>query len=155
MRQARHGGSKSKRRYVVLDEDISLSLRPLFGRKAKVVSIREFMKKAPDADVIEEALNREAVLVTNDSGLVAQYKRATRPTTEDACYPGLIHLGSEKELVQERMLRHILSKYVWNEVVEQDCLITVAVAGADKIVVSHEILCQHEGYERKPVVRRQ
>lgn len=144
----------SKRRYFVLDEDISPSLERLFGRKASVVSVREFMKKAQDTDVIEEALRREAVLVTNDSGLVARYRHARRRTTEDACYPGLIHLGSEKELVQERMLKHILNKYVWNEVVEQDYLISVSVSGADKIDVAHESLCHHAGYERKPVLRR-
>jgi predicted nuclease of predicted toxin-antitoxin system len=143
----------SKRRYFVLDEDISLDLRPIFGRKAKVVSIREFMKAAPDADVIEEALKREAVLVTNDSGLVAQYRNASRRTKEDACYPGLIHLRSEKELVQARMLKQILRKYVWNEVIEQDCLVTVSVTGADNVTVRHESLCHHQGYERKPVVR--
>ncbi len=144
----------SKRRYFVLDEDISQSLGLLFGRKAKVVSIREFMKEAPDADVIEEALRREAVLVTNDSGLVAQYRRAKRRTREDACYPGLIHLGSEKELVQERMLKHILKKYVWNEVIEQDCLVTISVVRGGKLAVREESLCHHQGYERRPLIRR-
>ncbi len=43
----------SKRRYFVLDEDISLNLKPLFGRKADVVSIREIMPGANDEGVIE------------------------------------------------------------------------------------------------------
>ncbi len=149
----RHG-DMSKRRYFVLDEDISLGLKRLFGRKAKVVSIREFMKKAEDPDVIEEALNREAVLVTNDSGLVTHYRYAKRRTTEDACYPGLIHLGSEKELVQERMLKQVLKKYIWNEVIEQDCLVDVFLTEQNEVRSTHESLCHHDGYERKALTRR-
>jgi predicted nuclease of predicted toxin-antitoxin system len=143
----------SKRRFFVLDEDISPSLIPLFGRRAKVVSVRQFMVGAEDPDVIEEAYRREAVLVTNDAGLVRRYKQARRRKTEDACYPGLIHLLSAKELVQERMLRETLRKYVWNEVIEQDCLVAVSINEKGRVAVRHTGLCQHSGYHRGSLTR--
>jgi predicted nuclease of predicted toxin-antitoxin system len=108
----------SKRRYFLLDENLSLNLRPLFGRKADVVSMRELKPRARDEAVIEEAFRREAGLVTNDDGLVEKYKKARCRKTEDACYPGLIHLRSNLEEVQMRLLRRILRRFVWNEVIE-------------------------------------
>ncbi len=143
----------SKRRFFVLDEDISPSLIPLFGRRADAVSVRAFMEGAEDPDVIEESYRRESVLVTNDGGLVRRYRNAPRRKMEDACYPGLIYLGSAKELVQERMLREILKKYVWNEVIEQDCLVTVSINDLGRVAARHVSLCQHLGYERRRVTR--
>jgi hypothetical protein len=138
----------SKRRFFVLDEDIPTSLTPLFGRRAKVVSVRQFMEGAKDLDVIEEAYRRQAVLVTNDAGLVRRFKTARRRKTEDACYPGLIHLLSDKELVQERMLKETLRKYVWNEVIEQDCLVVVSINEKGRVAVRLTSLYQHSGYTR-------
>ena len=143
----------SKRRFFVLDEDISPNLIPLFGRRAKVVSVREFMDGAKDPDVIEEAYRRQAVLVTNDAGLVRRFKTAPRRKTEDACYPGLIHLGSDKELVQERMLKATLRKYIWNEVIEQDCLVSVSINEKGRVAMQHTSLCHHSGYQRGRLTR--
>lgn len=143
----------SKRRYFVLDEDISLNLKPMFGRKADVVSIREVMPGAPDESVIEEAFQREAVLVTNDDRLVDQYKGARRRRLEDACYPGLIHLRSNKEEVQKRLLNQILKRFVWNEVIEQDCLITAFIDDRNGVRTKHESQCHHDSYERKQIRR--
>ncbi len=143
----------SKRRYFVLDEDISPNLEPMFGRKADVVSIRELMPGAEDRSVIEEAFRREAVLVTNDDGLVDHYRRARRRGMEDACYPGLIHLRSNKEEVQRRLLAHILKRFVWNEVIEQDCLITAFIDERRAVRAKCESLCHHEGYERRTITR--
>ena len=125
----------------------------MFGRKADVVSIRELMSGAKDEAVIEEAFQRGAVLVTNDYGLVDNYRVARRRRTEDACYPGLIHLRSSKEEVQKQLLDHILKKFVWNEVIEQDCLITAYLDEKKIIREKYESLCRHEGYERKHVRR--
>jgi hypothetical protein len=143
----------SKRRYFVLDEDISLNLKPVFGRKADVVSIRELMPRADDENVIEEAFKRSAVFVTNDDGLVDKYKLARRRNTEDACYPGLIHLRSSKEVDQKRLLNYVLKKYVWNEVIEQDCLVTAFIDQNKRVQVKHESLCHHSGYERRQIRR--
>jgi hypothetical protein len=143
----------SKRRFFVLDEDISKNLVFLFGRRADVVSVRDFMEGARDSDVIEEAERREAVLVTNDGGLVQRYKNAPRRRTEDACYPGLIYLRSPMELVQERMLRHVLKMYVWNEVIEQDCLVSVSIDDKGRVATHHTSLCQHSEYKRGRVTR--
>lgn len=143
----------SKRRYFVLDEDISVNLMPIFGRKADVVSIRELTPGAHDEAVIEEAFVRGAVLVTNDDGLVDAYRVARRRRSEDACYPGLIHLRSSKEEVQKQLLDHILKRFVWNEVIEQDCLITAYFDQKKIIRTKHESLCRHEGYERKQIRR--
>jgi hypothetical protein len=126
----------------------------MFGRRADVVSIRELTPGARDEEVIEQAFQREAVLVTNDDGLVAAYKKARRRRMEDACYPGLIHLRSSKEEVQRRLLDYILKKFVWNEVIEQDCII-MAYLDQDKMIrVKHESLCNHNGYERKSIKRK-
>jgi hypothetical protein len=144
----------SKRRYFVLDEDISLNLRALFGRKADVVSVRELMPGANDADVIEEAYKREAILVTNDDGLVDRYRVARRRKLDDDCYPGLIHLRSPKEEVQKHLLEHILKKFIWNEVVEQDCLVTAFLDEKKIVRAKCQSLCHHEGHERKHIRRK-
>jgi len=144
----------SKRRYFMLDEDISLNLRPLFGRKADVMSIRELMPGAKDEDVIEAASTREAILVTNDEGLVEKYRNAPRRKTEDACYPGLIHLRDNKEEVQRRLLDHVMKRFVWNEVLEQDCLVTASLDQNKAVQVKHESLCHHQDYERRQIRRR-
>ena len=125
----------------------------MFGRKADVVSIRELMPGAKDEAVIEEAYQREAVLVTNDNEFVDKYRKARRRRTENACYPGLIHLRSSKEEVQKQLLDHILKKFVWNEVTEQDCLITAYLDQKKTIREKYESLCRHEGYERKHIRR--
>jgi len=143
----------SKRRYFVLDEDLSVSLKLLFGRRADVVSIREVMPRAKDEAVIEEAFRREAVLVTNDEGLVEKYRKARRRKTDDACYPGLIHLRSNMEEVQKHLLRKILRKFVWNEVIEQDYLITVYLDENKTVRVKHESLCHHRDYDRRQFTR--
>lgn len=138
----------------MLDEDIPPQRGSRFGRKAAVVSIRQLMPGAHDEAVIEEAFRREAVLVTNDDGLVAAYKLARRRKAEDVCYPGLIHLRSSKEEIQRRLLDHILKRFVWNEVIEQDCLITAYLDQEKIIRVKLESLCRHVGYDRKRVQRK-
>ena|SRR5215471_3687900 len=145
----------SKRRFFLLDEDISLSVKPRFGNQASVKSVLELMKGADDTEVIEKANDLAAVLVTNDAGLVKRYRSARRRKTHDECYPGLIHLASDKALVQERMLRYIIPKYVWNEMLEQDFLIRVWVDEQGKVQERLESLCHHTNYERKPITRRQ
>jgi hypothetical protein len=95
----------------------------------------------------------EAVLVTNDDGLVGKYRAARRRRMEDACYPGLIHLRSNKEEVQKQLLDHILKKFIWNEVIVQDCLITAFHDQKKVVRAKHESLCHHEGYERRHIRR--
>lgn len=112
------------------------------------------MKGADDTDVIEKANSLAAILVTNDLGLVMRYRLARRRKTHDECYPGLIHFASDKELVQERMLRHIIPKYVWNEMLEQDFLIRVWVDEQGKVRERLESLCHHTNYDRKPIIRK-
>lgn len=51
------------------------------------------------------------------------------------------------------MLKETVRKYVWNEVIEQDCLVVVSINEKGLVEVRLTSLCQHSRYQRGRLTR--
>jgi hypothetical protein len=115
------------RRRVLLDEHLGDSVEELFGPRAFVHIAKDVgLESKPDQALIDYAINRKCLIITNDEGLVERYKahpsRRAKHRGLNFFY-GMIYVRADTEFSRKRHIAQALKKIAWDETRRHDDLI--------------------------------
>lgn len=131
------------RRRVLLDEHLSPDIASVFGQRAYVhIAAEVGLAGKPDSDVIDYAIAKGCMIITNDAGLVQQYKSDPRRRTKRGLgfFWGLIYVRAETNEERKRHIAKALKEIAWQESRRHDDLIVISRDGETE----HFRLCHPE-----------
>lgn len=131
------------RKRVLLDEHLSPDIATVFGPKDHVhIAAEVGLAGKPDGDVIDYAIAKGCMIITNDEGLVQQYKSDPRRRTKHGMgfFYGLIYVRAETNEERKRHIAKALKELAWDESRQHDDLIVIARDGKTE----HFRLCHAE-----------
>ncbi len=131
------------RKRVLLDEHLSEDIAGVFGPRDHVYLAKDVdLKGKPDRDVIDFAINKKCLIITNDAGLVNDYRNHPQRRSKRGIqfFYGLIYVRADSDVARKRHIAIAVREMAWGESRQHDDLVIVSRDGKTE----HYRLCHAE-----------
>lgn len=131
------------RKRVLLDEHLSAEIAEVFGTRDHVYLAKDVgLEGKPDRDVIKFAINKKCLIITNDEGLVNDYRNHPQRRSKRGVrfFYGLIYVRADSDITRKRHIAQAVKEMAWGESRQHDDLVIISRDGKTE----HYRLCHTE-----------